>query len=450
MNIRTNLFFIAIAFIGLIACNDELECEKTCAAGEVLTVDCICVEINANPCKNVTCPEGFICDNGNCIDDPNATNEVEKAGLLTTNETWTKDNVYILKGKVVVSAGVILTINAGTLIKGAEGTGSLASALVVASGGKIMAMGTASEPIIFTSIMDDIKQGQIVSPNLDETKNGLWGGLIVLGNAPVSVESGDVAQIEGIPVDDTFGSYGGPNTSDNSGVIQYVSIRHGGATIGEGNEINGLTLGGVGNGTVIENIEVLANQDDGIEFFGGTVNVTNAVVWAQGDDGYDIDQAYAGTITNVVYIAGADSDHGMEVDGPEGTYQAQFTLTKGTFKGLSTEYADFRDGARGSITNCYFFNFPNNADIELDDDVSSANYFAGILSMTGNEFNTSHLTDGNTTVEKIAADKAPAGMPAAFSADMASKNTIVTTPTVGADISVFGWTMASRKGVLNF
>ena len=152
-------------------------------------------------------------------------------------------------------------------------------------GAKIDAQGTASSPIIFTSVADDIESGQVVSPNLTPDLAGLWGGLIILGNAPGSF-AGDVTeiQIEGIPPSDTNGLYGGTDVSDNSGVLKYVSIRHGGANIGEGNEINGLTLGGVGSGTVIENIEVVANQDDGIEWFGGTVDVKNVVVWNAGDD----------------------------------------------------------------------------------------------------------------------------------------------------------------------
>ena len=109
-------------------------------------------------------------------------------------------------------------------------------------------------------------------------------------------------QIEGIPSSDANGLYGGNNDEDNSGVMTYISIRHGGANIGEGNEINGLTLGCVGSGTVISNIEVVANQDDGIEWFGGTVNVSNAVVWNAGDDAIDTDQAWAGTLDNFVVV----------------------------------------------------------------------------------------------------------------------------------------------------
>ena len=111
----------------------------------------------------------------------------------------------------------------------------------------------------------------------------------MLGNAPVSTENGDdVGQIEGIAANLPYGVYGGSDVHDNSGVLKYISIRHGGALIGEGNEINGLTLGGVGNGTVIENIEVLSNVDDGVECFGGTVNLTNVLVGYVGDDAIDL------------------------------------------------------------------------------------------------------------------------------------------------------------------
>ena len=153
---------------------------------------------------------------------------IVKAGGIALDETWTADNIYILDRKVVVQDGVTLTIEPGTIIKGRSGTGSLSSALIVARGGKIMAEGTASQPIIMTAEADNITCGETAGTNLDETNRGLWGGLIVLGYAPCSF-SGDVTQvqIEGIPADDTFGLYGGDDPADDSGVIQYVSIRHG-------------------------------------------------------------------------------------------------------------------------------------------------------------------------------------------------------------------------------
>src|SRR5690606_21337483 len=188
-----------------------------------------------------------------------------------------------LAGRLFVNDGTTLTMEPGVIIKGEAGTGTNATALVVARGAKIHAEGTPSQPIIFTSVADEIEPGMIVSPNLDPDINGLWGGLIVLGQAPISVSSNaSDFQIEGIPPSDVRGLYGGNNPEDNSGVLTYISIRHGGANIGEGNETNGLPLGGVRRGTIIENIEGVAKQDDGIEWFGGTVNVKNAVVWNAG------------------------------------------------------------------------------------------------------------------------------------------------------------------------
>ena len=186
-----------------------------------------------------------------------------------------------------------------------------------------MAQGTSSNPIIFTTVADEIVQGQIQSPNLDPTLNGLWGGLIVLGDAPISASNSSV-QIEGIPASDPNGLYGGSNASDNSGIIQYVSIRHGGANIGEGNEINGLTLGGVGSATTVDHIEIIGNQDDGIEWFGGTVNVSDVVVLNAGDDAIDTDQGWSGTLNNIIVIN--PGDECFELDGPEGSSLTAHTI----------------------------------------------------------------------------------------------------------------------------
>ena len=324
-------------------------------------------------------------DDAPIIAAPLEDNVLSVSGEISESTTWTNNNIYVLNQKVVVSSGVVLTIQAGTIIKGTEGTGSLASALIVAKGGKLNAVGTSTSPIIFTSINDNIAIGQTAGTNLNETNSGLWGGLIVLGDAPCSF-SGDVEtlQIEGIPADDTFGLYGGNNPTDNSGVYQYISIRHGGALIGEGNEINGLTLGGVGSGTVIENIEVVGNVDDGIEFFGGTVNASNLLVWAQGDDALDIDQAYSGTINNAVVVLGTNSDHAFEIDGPEGSATGSFSLKNVTIIGNQItedgEYADYRSNAMGSTENIYAYGFKSSSDVELDNDGVATNYNNGLLS----------------------------------------------------------------------
>lgn len=262
--------------------------------------------------------------------------EVVLRSNITTDTRWTADKIYVLGGRITVVSGVTLTIEPGTIIKGQAGTGANATALLVARGGKLMAEGTAAKPIIFTSVADEISQddiaaGKFASPNLAPDVNGLWGGVIILGRAPISASnaSGDISevQIEGIPTSDPNGLYGGNNAADNSGVIKYISIRHGGTNIGNGNEINGLTLGGVGSGTVIENVEVVANQDDGIEWFGGSVNVSNVVVWNVGDDGIDTDQAWTGTLTNFAVIT--VDGHNFELDGPEGSLAGSHIIQNG-------------------------------------------------------------------------------------------------------------------------
>ena len=366
-----------------------------------------------------------------------------KSGQITQDETWDSTKVVQLSGRVTVTNGATLTIKPGTVIKAEAGQESNSSTLIIARGAKIMAEGTSSSPIIFT-IADNILPGEIVSPNLNSTYSGLWGGILILGNAPISAQ-GDVTstQIEGIPPSDTSGLYGGNDSLDNSGVLKYVSIRHGGALIGSGNEINGLTLGGVGSGTIIENIEVVANVDDGIEWFGGNVDCTNLLVWHQGDDAFDIDQSYSGTINNVVFIGNESSDHALEIDGPEGSMNGSFTLTNGTFIGHNPdggEYADFRDGARGSLTNLCFQNFSDNSDVELDDQSTSDNYKNGILN-----FNYPWEFQTTQTFSQIFVDKSGGN---AFT----DSSFMYTTKTnsVGANTLQFvGWTLADRLGMLN-
>ncbi|MEX2593610.1 MAG: hypothetical protein WD426_12625 [Anditalea sp.] len=381
-------------------------------------------------------------DDNNPVGDVNPGEENVITDDITADVTWTSGNTYILAGRIFVNDGATLTIEPGVVVKGEAGTGTNATALVVARGGKLMAEGTAENPIIFTSVADETEPGMIASPNLDPEINGLWGGVLILGKAPISVSSNaSDFQIEGIPPSDTRGLYGGDDPEDNSGVIRYISIRHGGANIGEGNEINGLTLGGVGSGTVVENVEVVANQDDGIEWFGGTVNVTNAVVWNAGDDGLDTDQAWSGTMDNFVVVAGAETDHALEVDGPEGTFLDGHTLRNGFVKGVMTaEMGDFRDGIRGAFENIYFFGFPDPSvdgfgDLSLSGDESIANFANGDLAFNNLEVT---LPEGATLQSVFKGGSDAHATAVALGAN-----------TVGADKSAFAdWTWADNAGEL--
>ena len=380
---------------------------------------------------------------------PGNSEVINVSGMLQGVHNWTSNNIYVLNQKVVVDSEATLNIEAGTIIKGTAGQGSLASALVIARGGMINANGTENAPIIFTSVSDNIEIGQSSGTNLGPNDQGLWGGVLILGNAPCSF-SGDVSelQIEGIPADDTFGLYGGNNPSDNSGTISYVSIRHGGAVIGADNEINGLTLGGVGNGTTINNVEVIANSDDGIEFFGGTVDVSNALVWACGDDLLDIDQAYSGTISNSIVLAGANSDHGMEIDGPEGSFSDQFTLNNITLVGYNDaeggEYADYRSNAMGASNNVAAYNFFAGKDIELDNDGVANNYNAGLLTFGAWEI---EVPEGDS-IEAIFNNKAENVSVEGFGST--ASNVAAGSQTVGCDTSALAWTYANAAAALGW
>lgn len=374
---------------------------------------------------------------------------INKSGFVETNETWNSECIYILNNKVVVPDGVTLTIEPGTIIKGASGTGSLASALVVARGGKILANGTASQPIVMTSTADNVTVGESNGTNLDQNDRGLWGGLIVLGYAPSSF-AGDVdaLQIEGIPAEDTWGLYGGNDSNDNSGVYKYISIRHGGALIGEGNEINGLTLGGVGAGTEIDNIEVVGNVDDGIEFFGGTVDASNLLVWAQGDDAIDIDQAYSGTVDNVVVHLGDISDHAFEIDGPEGSMNGSFTLLNASIFGNGItengEYADYRSNATGSTSGVFASGFPAGKDVELDNDGVATNYNSGALTFGAWDI---VLPAGVSDVTSVFVNNASSVSVSGFGS---TATAVSAQGSNGADTSAFNWTYSNAKAGLGY
>ena len=228
--------------------------------------------------------------------------------------TWSSEFTYVLTNRVFVNGGQTLTIEPGTVVKGEPGLRENATALIVARGGTLLADGTAAEPIVFTALADDVADAD------DEPGAGSWGGLILLGQARTNTTPGAI-NIEGIPTTEPRALYGcgdagfACDDDDASGVLRYVSVRYGGSEIGAGNEINGVTFGGVGRGTVVEYVEVFANQDDGFEWFGGTVNGRYLVSAFVGDEAFDTDQGYRGTNQFVFGILDAGGDNGFEMDG---------------------------------------------------------------------------------------------------------------------------------------
>lgn len=380
--------------------------------------------------------------------DVDTTGETVVSGTISGSRTFSADTIYTMSGYVVVESGAQLTIEAGTILKFENGQGADASALIVARGGKIYANGTAAAPIIMTSIADEITHGEIASPNLDETANGLWGGFLVMGYANVSDGDGDTeGYIEGLPSGRDFGYFGGTNNADNSGSITYVSIRHNGIALEANKELQGLTLGGVGSGTVINHVEVVASKDDGIEIFGGTVNLNHIILSYQEDDGLDLDMNYAGTVNNlVVQQEGADADNaGFEFDGPEGTTytSGKFTVSNATVRnvGGNAGPALLKSGAQGTISNCSFEGFSEG--ITISGGSATANYVSGDLVVTGCEFEAA-------SIDLIVSGAASAGDSTSIITTFSGANTSVTSFTKGATLSEFtGWTWADAVGKLN-
>jgi hypothetical protein len=312
---------------------------------------------------------------------------------------WTADNEYILGTVIYVEAGVTLTIEPGTVVRGLPDSATPGvndpGTLVITRGAKIYAIGTKLKPIIFTNEDDDNIGSNPGTDPYDTVTNaraitGTWGGLILLGRTYVAnntVGAPNAArevQIEGLVSAGGLGLYGNCAASslfpsscddDDSGTLQYVSIRYGGFNLSANNEINGLTVGGVGRETDIDNIEVFQGKDDAIEFFGGTVNIKHALLVAPGDDGTDWDEGCRGKLQFVLLMQGtpgADkSDKGGELDGGnvgDGSFpRAIPTVYNATFVGLGAQKnytargentaLHFRDNSGGRWYNSAFLDF---------------------------------------------------------------------------------------------
>lgn len=223
-----------------------------------------------------------------CLLTMQASAQIIVSGEITSNTTWTNNNIYIISGWLYVRDGAALTIEPGTLIKGDFDS---KGALIIERGAQLIADGTAEQPIVFTSQK---------APG--ERYYGDWGGVIICGrasiNVPENVGNGTAAGeniIEG-GVGSVYGGGANPNDDDNSGILRYVRIEYGGIAFQPNSEINGLTCGGVGRGTTIDHVQVSFSGDDAFEFFGGTVNCTNLIAYRNWDDDFDTDFGYRGKI----------------------------------------------------------------------------------------------------------------------------------------------------------
>lgn len=267
--------------------------------------------------------------------------DIEVTSDITASQKWTANNTYILRKSIFVKNSATLTIEPGTTILGANAAGpngiidnggdDTYGSLVIARGAKLNAIGTQTQPIVFTAIQerDGIGGNPSVMPDPALGDGGFWGGIVMLGKAPINFyvagTNANENSIEGFPAGSTDDiKYGGNVANDSSGTLKYVSIRFGGYVFNAatGSEINALTLGGVGSGTTIENIEIIGNTDDGMEIFGGTVNTKRVAVAFCQDDSFDLDEGHQGFHQFWFSIQNASSalgDRGGEWDGGNGS-----------------------------------------------------------------------------------------------------------------------------------
>jgi len=319
---------------------------------------------------------------------PKPQQEIRQSDMDATGSlNLTNDTEWVLVGRVHVKDGYTLYVEPGTVFKGA-GRGEIdptvdePSALIVDRGGYAEMIGTADNPIIMTYLFDDVEDPYDMPHG--NASRGLWGGLILLGKANIGICSQVPGErervIEGI--DPTYWDYsisgygcdpdnGRPcDDNDNSGIYQYISIRHGGHEIGEANEINGLTMGAVGAGTTIDHIEVYHNLDDGFEWFGGTVNTRYLVSAFNGDDAFDYDQGFRGYGMYWFAILDDEGDNCGEHDGNEDPEDAcpfaRPDITNVTYMGPgrdaetanNAQTLNIRDNAGAHYNNSIFVDFP--------------------------------------------------------------------------------------------
>ena len=363
-----------------------------------------------------------------CSDDENgdstpALQGTELSGVVEGTLTLNAGTEYTLTGTLTVPAGATLEIPAGTTIKANQGFDKY---ILVAQGGRLNARGTADNPVVFTA-------------NADNAEPGYWGGVIINGYAPIS---GATEGSTGATEIDNNQPYGGTDAADNSGTLTYVEIRYSGARSSADIEHNGLTLNGVGNGTTINNIYIADGADDAIEFFGGSVNVTNLLAVNCDDDCFDFTQGYNGTLTNCYGVwesdftstesdpRGVEADGNLDGDGPNHTPQADFTINNMTIANYAAsqpmqDAIKVRRLAKATINNALVI---GSGEIEelVDLTDSKDNADAGtVVNVTNNATNVGAETnDGN---------------PAGATVNISAGNT-------GADVTAFEWTGYQFQG----
>ena len=285
---------------------------------------------------------------------------IELSGVYTEDLNLESDREYLVTGPVLIASGATLSIPEGMTLR-AQPVGVNAY-IAVLQGARIVANGSATNPIVMTS-------------NATSPGSGDWGGLIICGRAPINSTADGSEDTATTEVGNL--SYGGNIANDDSGSLQYIRIEYAGGAIDGNAELNGLSLYAVGNETVVDYVQIYKGSDDGVEFFGGTVNASHIVVTDAEDDSIDWTEGYTGTLTDVYVVqnTGVDHDSAFEMDGfntdfsNEGGYLSAPTVNNVTVLGDLDSGRAFRlrAGSRGIFTNVLIEDFGRGIVIEDDE-----------------------------------------------------------------------------------
>ncbi|MBT8181325.1 MAG: multidrug transporter [Eudoraea sp.] len=351
---KTNYFLLSLAIIATLFAS----CEPNDTAD-------IVINVTDNSIDNSTTNNGSGGGGG--------SEAIIIGGTYTADLTLEVGNEYVMSEAVIMADGTTLTIPAGTIVKANAGADVY---VAIAQGAKIMADGSSTSPIVFTS--------NVATPNA-----GDWGGLIILGKAPINSVSGgnqtSTSEIGGLP-------YGGSSLDDNSGILRYVRVEYSGGSADASSENNGFSFYGVGNGTTIQYVQAFEGKDDGIEFFGGTVNASFISVIGAQDDSVDWTEGFSGTLTDVYIEHGVSHDKGIEADGFNtdiGNNSNPLFFSSPNVNNLTiigrgsateNEAVRLREGTQGLFTNVLIQGFEEGFD--LDGDMGNSPTGQGVLDGT--------------------------------------------------------------------
>lgn len=319
------------------------------------------------------CGEGQMCVAGGCVDET-GSEMIDIGENITEDTIWETGNIYRLTDVIHVENGATLTIRSGVTVIGEQG-----SALVVVRGARLESRGTEFEPVVFTSARAE-----------GERLPGDWGGVALLGRAEVNQPN---AMLEGL-VDASRAGFGGTEDDWSCGVLEYTRIEFAGFPLELDEELNGLTLGGCGSGTIVNHVQVHFGKDDGVEVFGGSVDLQNIVISRAQDDSLDWDRGWRGDVQFLAIQQDVEGDNGLECDNWSDDNEAaprsaprlyNVTLIGSGDPTASQRGATFKAGTAGTIHNAIFFNHPVES-IDVKDTSTVAQLDNSMLSVRNSVF----------------------------------------------------------------